>query len=271
MPISVEQMESGPVLTVGGNNESAELRYVIQGSYTDTAVYAVIAALAPTTYTSPATGRVLYRQHFQLSHEEVGIWRVTVPYGPTEPKESGDAPDFSFDISTDSVRITQAIETISRYPAAGGGAAPDLKGAIGWNGEEAEGVDIIIPKCTLSYKVIVDDADMTDAFKRDLSKLVGKTNDATWKDYDEDELLLTGISGRYRYKEQDWELNFSIAVSEGKTGLTIGALTGINKPGWAYLDVKYKKSVSGANKILEPEFVYIQRVYDQGDFDTLPL
>lgn len=271
MPIFIDQLEAGPSMNIGGDNESAELKYRVNGTYIDTEVYGVVSGLAPTTYTSPSTERILYLQNIHLEHEAAQSWVATCSYGPREPKEAGDPPDFSFDISTDTTKITQSLATLGKYPTSGGSAAPDLKGAINWNGEEAEGVDIILPKCTLSYKVIVAAEDMTDEFQRNLSYAVGTTNNGTWKGYAAGELLVTGISGRYRYKEFDWELAFTIAVSKNKSGLTVGGISGIDKPGWAYLWVKYKKSVSGANKITVPEHVYVERVYDESDFGNLPL
>ena len=271
MPVSVIFAEEAPSFSVGGDQESFEEKGTAYGSYVATEIDTAVRAASAATVTSAATSRTLYRQSISYESKGAGVWDFTIPYGPHETKNADDTPEaeFSFDIGTENTKIFTSLATVNKYPAL---TAPDLKGAINWNGKEAEGVDIMIPKCSLSYKQIIADSTFDATYRRNLSLLVGKVNDGTWEGYSAGELLLTSVSGSFRFKNTDWEISFNIAVSENKSGLSIGAITGITKKGWDYLWVKHKKKIDGDAKfVLEPEYVYVEQVYEYGDYSILPI
>ena len=55
------------------------------------------------------------------------------------------------------------------------------------------------------------------------------------------------------------------------SGLTVGSITGISKKGWEYLWVLYEEAEDATAKALVkvPVAVYIERVYEEGDFAGL--
>ena len=69
----------------------------------------------------------------------------------------------------------------------------------------------------------------------------------------------------------DWEMSFRFASSENKTGLTVGEITGIAKKGWEYMWVRYANAEDSTAKALikKPIAVYIEKVYEDGDFSQL--
>lgn len=65
-------------------------------------------------------------QHYRINHVGGGVWDVTAHYGKQEPKETGQS-SFSFDTSGGTQKITQSLQTVARYAAAGQ-QAPDCAG-----------------------------------------------------------------------------------------------------------------------------------------------
>lgn len=270
MAVTYDLKMEGPNLVVGGDNESAELVGIARGDYDSTTVWTAIAASAPTTYVSPATGRTLYRQSINLDHKALGVWEFSIPFGPREAKNAANNPPpvISFEISTETQKVTHYLEVVNSYPA---GTAPDLKGAINFNGKEVEGVEVDVPTITLNFEQVVADS-VIDADKiKEIARMAGKINDDTWYGFDAGELKFKGCSGTSRFENSDWKLNFSFAVSENATGIAVGPITGIVKKGWHYLWTKYKKLMDGANLVSEPEAVYVGKVLKEADYDDLPI
>ena len=60
-------------------------------------------------------------------------------------------------------------------------------------------------------------------------------------------------------------------ASPNMSNLTVGDITNINKKGWEYLWVRYGDAEDTAAKTLikKPTAVYVEKVYEQGDFGAL--
>ena len=82
------------------------------------------------------------------------------------------------------------------------------------------------------------------------------------------EVLFLGASGSQR-GEDDWEITFRFAASPNVTGLTIGDIEGIDKKGWEYLWVRYADAEDEKVLVKQPIAVYVERVYDEGNFAGL--
>ena len=56
-----------------------------------------------------------------------------------------------------------------------------------------------------------------------------------------------------------------------KTGLTVGDITGIDKKGWEYMWVRYADAEDTTAKAIvkKPVAVYVEKVYDAGNFADL--
>lgn len=57
----------------------------------------------------------------------------------------------------------------------------------------------------------------------------------------------------------------------GRTGLAVGEIIGISKKGWEYLWVRYVDAEDAVAKAIvkKPQAVYVESVYEQGDFSDL--
>jgi len=252
--------------------QSAELTYTIRGTADEGEAATSLKATAPLFF------RFLVRQpvtveplRIDTAHPDACLWTGTAHYAlgeHQEPPETGDST-FSFDTSGGVQHITQSLATVASY-APLGKAAPDFGGAIGVTHDNVEGVDIAVPVYTFSETHYLDDSDVTPSYKGALFSLTGKVNDAAFKGLAAGECLFLGACGSKRGAE-DWEITFRFAGSPNRSGIRVGSITGIAKKGWEYMWVRYADSVDAAAKTIvkKPVAVYIERVYEEGNFSAL--
>jgi len=183
------------------------------------------------------------------------------------------AESISFDTGGGTQHITQSLSTRGRYPAGEGSTgAPDLAGAIGYDGEQVNGVDIVMPNLSFSLARIVAAREITTAFRLALAALTGKVNSATWKGYAAGEILFLGAAGSGRI-DQPIEITYKFAHSPNRADFTVGEITVTEKLGWDYMWVRYEDEVDGDKKavVRKPAAVYIEQVYEAADFAALGL
>ena len=260
-----EQFESRMVTT--GLNPSAELRYKIFGTNDDLSARVTLEAGSPVAFdVYEDASVVLYRESAAVEPLGDELWEGVVRYGVSLPTDS---ESFSFDTSGGSQHITQSLETIARYAPAGQTAA-DCKGAIGVTPNGVEGVDITVPVYSFSATKYVPHSVIVGGYKAVLFSLTGKVNDDTFEGLEAGECLFLGASGSRR-GGGDWEINFRFAASQNVEGITIGDIEDIDKKGFEYLWVRYEDVEDTTAKALvkRPIAVYIEKVYEEGDFDGL--
>ncbi len=267
MPLTLtEKLDSRKWTT--GDNASVEMVYILTGTSDDVTAKNLIASSTAGTYNG------LVRQSIQIEPEWVdtttgdGQWIATVRYGIRPPTEVGES-SFSFDTSGGTQHITQSLATVHRYGAPGM-TAPDFGGAVGVTHDNVEGVDITVPVYSFSETHYLDAAVVTLAYKGTLFNLTGKVNSASFKGLAAGECLFLGASGSRRGAE-DWEITYRFAGSPNRSGLVVGPITGISKKGWEYMWVRYADSEDAAAKAIvkKPVAVYIERVYEEGNFAAL--
>lgn len=245
-----------------GENPAQDLLYIVRGTDDDLEAKAALAAAAPLVYDG------LHRQTYRLERTGQTEWEGSVHYGRKEPAETGDS-SYQFDTGGGTQHITHSRQTAARY-APSGQVAPDFQGAIGATHDSVEGVDVTVPVYNFSETHYIPSASVTDAYKGALFLLTGRTNLAAFRGFAPGEVLFLGASGSKR-GEEDWEITYRFAASPNATDLTVGPITGIAKRGWDYLWVRYQDAEDTQAKSLvkRPIGVYIERVYDEGDFSGL--
>ena len=246
--------------TVGVDSPTTDLIYVVQGTDDDSVVRSTVEATAPLLYGG------LPLQDYHITPLGAGVWEVSVRYGKKEPKDTGESV-FSFDTGGGTTHITQSLQTVAKY-APPGKTPPDFKGAIGVTHDSVEGTDVTIPVYSFTETHYIAAASVTGAYKATLFALTGKTNNAPFKGFVPGEVLFLGASGSLR-GEDDWEITFRFAASPNVTGLTIGDIVGVDKKGWEYLWVRYADAEDQNVLVKKPIAVYVERVYDEGDFSLL--
>jgi len=113
--------------------------------------------------------------------------------------------------------------------------------------------------------------------------LTAKTNNATFTVTDSvTGLTVTLNAGECLFLGSDFgdaradggvEFTYEFSALPNKTGLSVGDIAGIAKKGWEYMWVRYEPAEVGGLKVLgqKPKAVYVERVYDSGDFSGLGL
>lgn len=200
---------------------------------------------------------------------------------PPDP-ESDDlvSSSISFDTTNSTAHITQAN---SRNPAgltdfsgqsgyaAGGLAAPDTDGAIDIEGDQVRGVDVTVPAFSFTETWSLPSAVLIDDYVSTLYSMTGKINNARWRNFDTGEVLFLGARGDVARGNGTCQITFSFSASPNKEGIKIGSITGINKGGWDYLTVTYKTETDAGSLVKRPQYVYVNSVYEGGDFSKLKL
>ena len=259
--IIIERYDSREV-TVGVDNPSADLIYMVSGTEDDAEVCDLVEAEAPATY------RSLHLQSYHITHQGGGIWEVTVRYAGAESTDTGEST-FQFDTGGGTQHITQSLGTIAAY-AEPGQVAPNFRGAIGVTPDGVEGVDISVPVYTFSETHFVPAGLVDGAYKATLFALTGRVNDAPFKGFAAGEVLFLGASGSKRGLD-DWEISFRFAASPNASGLSVGDIAGVEKLGWDYLWVRYvdAEDVDAQALVKRPQAVYVERVYPFGNLALL--
>ncbi len=260
MPVTIVEKFDSRESTVGIESPNIDLLYVVQGTDDDSVVKATVEATMPAIYSG------LVFQDYHITPLGAGVWEVSVRYGKKEPKDTGES-QFSFDTGGGTTHITQSLQTIAKYAPAGK-TAPDFKGAIGVTQDSVEGTDVTIPVYNFTETHYIAAALVTGAYKATLFSLTGRTNNAPFKGFAAGEVLFLGASGSLR-GEDDWEITFRFAASANVTGLTIGDIVGVDKKGWEYLWVRYADAEDQNVLVKKPIAVYVERVYEEGDFSLL--
>lgn len=260
----------------GAKDSRVFLAMSSDGSDTENDAVAAVraSALAPLTLTG-ADGGGLTRKSVALVGTLFNGWyEVEARYVTSNAEKQTGESEYAFDTTGGQFKITQSKSTIGRYKVGGSStSAPDLKGVIGSKPDgDPDGVDIVVPQFAFSETHYIADSSVTDTYKGYLYSLTGRTNAAAFKGLAIGEALYMGARGSKRGRG-DWQITFNFAGSPNVTGLTVGDLTGIAKKGWEYLWVRYQMKVvgTGADAILAPvpQFVYVEKVYDAGDFSLL--
>jgi hypothetical protein len=241
-----------------GDQQTAELRYVIQGTDDDSVVRSLLLSTSPRYYNDLRRGDVNF--------EPLGgdVWDCSVQYAAQDSQ-------FTFDTGGGTQHVSQSLGTVGTY-AAPGETAPNFQGAIGVNEDQVAGTDITVPVYNFTETHFVDDLLVTQQYKLDLFFLTGKVNNAGFKGFAKGELLFLGASGTKRGQD-DWEITFRFAASPNVANLQLGNITGITKEGWQYLWVRYTDDEDTAAKTLikRPVSAYVEQVYPYGDFLLLGL
>jgi len=264
MAAIVEELFQGRTEVVS-TKSSAEIPYVVRHAADEEEVKE--AALAEI----PAFHAGVPRKSIEITERiNADTWKVVARYETQEiEQEEETEPSFSFDTTGGTQHITQSLATRGRYPAA---SAPDLGGAIGYDGEQVAGVDIVMPALSFTLARIVAAGEITTPFRLALSNLTGKVNDSAWKGYNAGELLFMGAAGSGRV-DQPIEITYRFAYSPTRTAFMVGDIPVAEKRGWDYMWVRYEDAVDTAQKarVRKPAFVYIEQVYEAANFAALGL
>jgi len=227
----------------------------------------------------------------ELAHIVDTIWTYTVKYKRQRapeliPESAGPVLDFDTSGGTQHIVVSQG--TVTTYPS----GAADPQNAIA----EGKGIDIGVaayrwteewqlldptysgPPPALTDNVV--EINCNSAYRAILAGLTYQVNQGNWRGFAIGSVLFEGASGR-RVKGGLYAVSYKFAYSANTPsgGIAIGppngALTGIVKTGWQYMDVICRDQTFGSATpplvLGVPVQVNIHTVYQPGDFDMLDI
>ena len=264
MPLTVYEGEPSRDFTAGGDSPGIVLNWVVMGTRVQSEAAAAVAAETPA-----AVDGLLFRD---IAGKEIapGTWECQARYGARKPPQEMDYK-FAFDTTGGKQKITQSLDTIGRYAPAGKTAA-DHKGAIGVTDHGVEGCEIVVPKFAWSETWQLPIATYGWEYSQKLKAITGKVNGWRFRGFPAGQVLFHGGRGSASSKDPSLiEITYSFEQSDDVKQQTVGGITGIEKPGWAYLWIRYtEEHDTSANALARrPEAVYVERVYLAANFGMI--
>ena len=266
MPATITELFAGRTETLG-TRARAEICYAVFDADDEAAVRAVAVANIPAAYQGLGLTNIQLEERLNAT-----TWRVRAVYEPPQAQQPPEVPEptFSFDTGGGSQHITQAIRTMGRY---GPSASSDLGGAIGFDGQNVNGVDITVPVYQFSETHYFTPSFVTQAYKINLMATTGTVNTVPFRGFAAGEVLFLGASGTRKgvLTTDPWEIAFKFAAQKNQYALAVGNIVPIEKRGWDYLWVQYGADVDPSVKVLikKPIAVYVEQVYPDVNFAAL--
>ena len=266
---------------VGKDSQEGTLEYIVYGIAEDGAARTLLLDTAPKTFPGIAG---LVRGDVRISTLGGLLWYATIPYlpdyapeypsvgivGPPEPVPPAPGmntplgADFAFDLTAQTEKIYQSLATVSRTKR-GGGQAPDTKGAIGISADgEVKGCDKFMPH--LEWATSKTFTSITMDYLRQLSELVGTTNNAPFYGYATNTNMFMGASGNTKDVGK-CVVTFKFAYKKNRTSIPIcDGLTVPAKKGWEYLWVAYKNVEDQMQLTQQPDAAYVEKIYEEANY-----
>lgn len=172
----------GQKVGVSQHDPSSERKWKIWGSTDRDAIMAYASTIVPPLDTCGGVAR--FFDSYTLDEETTGVWVLQSKW-----RKNPSSWELSIDTSGGTGKIFQSINTVKGYSCLGlvpaedptiwqlNGAITDYKKAIGVNGNNVEGVDIVIPKFDFTINYKMDMATLASSYLMTLYDLTGKVND----------------------------------------------------------------------------------------------
>lgn len=235
-------------------------RYIAAGSNDPSFVKAYAAGLTPEVVAT-AEG-ILYRENISVMPRGYNSIDVEIAYGSRQNK-TGEYR-LSFDTQGGTVHLTNSRQTVASY----GTSPPDHKQAIGVEGDDVKGVDVVIPALVVNVHFKHPLGVITLDRIKTFAQYTGSVNSAPFLSFATGEVLFLGCRGT-EGSDTETEIEYSFAMSQNISNLTIGDLTITEKQGHDYLWIAYKPAVSNNRAAQQPEFGYVERIYPRADLATV--
>lgn len=267
MSALIREKKNSPSIILDGPQSKLTRLYNITGSNDDSVVTALLIATAPASATVagvPLTKRVLSLRAIDHLAYEADAEYSFAGLEQRDPLQEGES-SYQFETAGGTIHITRAL---NEDVFVASGTEPSFENLIGVNGDEVAGVDIVAPVFSFSETHVLPAASVDAAYKLALFNATGTVNNGTWKGFAAGEVLFLGASGTSR-GDTAWQINYRFLAAKNQTGLTIGAITSINKKGHEYLWVKFDNGISQDRLVKKIDAVVVNQVYQTHDFANI--
>lgn len=257
--------ESRDSRDTGGNPAYHIKRFTAAGSNDESYVRSYALQVTPNAVAT-AHG-ILWRKDLRVKPKGYELFKVSVHYSSI--KAISGEYSLSFDTTGGTVHITNSKQTVSIYDSTGKVTTPDHKGAIGVEGDNVKGSDIVIPALKLTVEFRHPAGIISIAKIKDLARNTGKVSSDTFLTFAPGEVLFLGAQGS-EGTDVETSVRYNFACSENVSDLSFGdAITGVEKKGWEYAWVSYTPDTSGGKPVRKPAYVYVEKIYETVSLSTL--
>lgn len=224
-----------------------------------------------------------------------GIWNIEVRYGPVPPLATG-LTIWEYDTTGGREKRYQSLNTrnikMSSYATTNSIAQQNFNGAIAVDERGPQGVDVAIPKLSLTgkrkYSTVAGGPGggtlLPDDYIAGLEQLTATINQAAFNivswgqilDFDPGEMLLLGAVATVA-TEYEMEIDHRFEVSRDRTAANgnavqlVGFTGTVDKPGWDYAWIFYQRGSTASYQAPVPIQYQTEKVYPDGDYTSLIL
>lgn len=271
MAIELWEHVESPEVTKTNSDGSADTKWIVRGAGDQASAMSTVLLATPLFVS--LQGQLLIRQDVSVVPIGANNYKASVKYGSEADPDSQKPLDplewkYTFDTTGGSHRIVQAEEEVRRYETwVTGYTAPDLGGALNFDGKQCHPIDIVIPKLEFTITVAYAPQYLTIGVVQEFARKTGRTNSDAWLGFDPGELLFLGAVGDgviptvYGQRVKPVQVQLKFAASENRTDIQIGIAKAIKKEGWEYLWVRYQRFENGGFDKPVAVHAYVDRVY----------
>ncbi|MCC9655279.1 hypothetical protein [Rhodopirellula halodulae] len=264
MPVTIREIGRSRAFTVSnserGGDRAVTLRFWLYGSKDPGEIETELLNVIGDTF----EGMAFDSYSLEVNNEKGDSWEAEVQYSTKR------LPEGEYEISVDTAGGTTKVMQAFDYEDFGSSGF-DSKGAINIDDQNrVEGIEIGVPQLSISCRARIPGDFITDSYVLTLLSLTYTMNDAEFLGFARGELLFLG-TGVTIIPGESTDIDFKFAANPNISGLTLGAVSGIEKLGHDYLWCRYKQTegVAGLQSVVDT--VSVDRVYQFGDFDALKI
>jgi len=269
-----------------GDKPEFDREYIVLEADTESDAYSAVAAIAPTEMFGLT--RKAERQPLKIKYVGGSMWNVTATYVVSEVNISQDASEerttFTLDFDTGGETFTRRGVPVAKQRrfswSEGSDPAPNIKGALGWDGKKASGINMVIPglKMTLSanYPARLVGANQIKAWSRN----TGKVNSDSFLGFAPGELLNLGAKGKVTLDAATLRALGSVPVSfvfqaneNIPNGYSEGEIFIESKKGWEHVDVVIgpfeDTTTTPPTVVQKPLYAYVSDPYSTTSFRAM--
>ena len=246
-----------------------------------------VIATAPATYEGLFLDKVEVEEtQIHPSDTDRNLHTVTVSYKEVGEGEDpgGGSASYSFSFQATSAHVFLAKEHLRRYGVDENGSLlpmddpkiPPYNGAINVEQEsggnkKAKGINLPVPPTTNTWNFTANSDVVNDTYQRAVENIMGSVNKFEFQGRPPGSLRFVSCNGSITSTEGIWNITFGFSYEKNVENLAIGDITGIKKNGhellWAYYE--NRNDTTSKNIITKPKAVYIERMFDEEDFNVL--
>lgn len=264
---------------INGDKPEWTLNFCVLDAANEYEAYDAVMAIAPVELFGTEVKAV--RQPPKIKLEGGNTWTAEVKYVVQElseiPDPTGGEPTvFKLDFDTGGETFTRyavASDKQTRYYVSDTSFAPDIKGALGFDGKKASGIEQVIPGLKLTVTAEYDATRITANRIKEWSRVTGKINSDAFLGFAAGELLNLGAKGSLTIDSYSLTamgkcaVSFVFMASENiTTSQKIGEIDVPRKDGWQHVDVVNAPYDDGGVMVSKPLYVYVSDVYESTSF-----